>query len=182
MTVIYCNFGDKDTALLKNIWKGLKDVKVIELTGDDVVKEKDIVQNAIKNEENMLLLCGHGSPFGLFSPSFETFAFTPADLKLVKAKNVIGIWCHASRFAEMYHAKGFFSSMFISNLSEAKFNNCYNTTAGKINKATTRFCNRVNKLIKENVPISQWEHILKAQCDYDDEVEAFNYNGLMFFD
>ena len=182
MTVIYCNCGDKDTSLLREIWNGVDGAKVVEVNAKN---EKDVasrIDQIVSEENDMLILCGHGTSFGLLSPTFSSNIFNKNTLDKVKAKNVVGIWCHASEFAKLNNAKGFYSSMFISNIYEAYANNCFNTKSDEINKATTRFCKRVNKLIKENVPIEVWGCILKAQCDCANEVELFNYKGLMFFD
>ena len=53
MTVIYSDFGDTDTRVLKNIWKGL-DVTEVRLTMDGDISE-DEIDEAIYNEEDTII-------------------------------------------------------------------------------------------------------------------------------
>ena len=72
MTVIYSNFGDQDTELLKGIWEGLE-ADIIEIKDDDVtvnLQNKDdeeffpsalvseAVEAALDREEDTLIVCG----------------------------------------------------------------------------------------------------------------------------
>lgn len=59
MTVIYANNGDRDTLILQHIWEGLN-CRVIEI-GVDTVDFEDEVDNALMQEENTLIICGHGT-------------------------------------------------------------------------------------------------------------------------
>ena len=81
MTVIYSNFHDSDTYLLRGIWEGL-DARVIELRLDDRYSEErgrlddptipydssreeiEEINRAIESEEDTLIVCGHGTEDG----------------------------------------------------------------------------------------------------------------------
>ena len=85
MTVIYSNFGDQDTDLLKGIWEGLE-ADIIEIKDDDVtvnLQNKDdeeffpsalvpeAVEAALDREEDTLIVCGHGTWDGCYAPSYD---------------------------------------------------------------------------------------------------------------
>lgn len=185
MTIIYSNFGDRDCSDLPPIWEGIPDAKVVEITKESIWygPEDDWhtrVDKAIAEEEDFILFCGHGTPDGLLAPTpnWSDMVFDEYNLDLLKAKNVVGIWCNASSFAIHHKVSGFFSSMFVSNLSEAYMVGIQDTTPDSIAQNVRRFSIRVNQLIKSGVPVSEWQVNLGAQMDLDDPVEVYNYQGL----
>jgi hypothetical protein len=115
MTVIYGDIGDPDTKVLENLWKGFSP-KVLHAFKDT----QEDINDAIRKEKDILILCGHGSPSGLFGDKGYAVGFH--NVGLIKAKYVIGMWCHAKEFAKSAHLEGFFTAMYISNRSEALFN------------------------------------------------------------
>ena len=186
MTVIYSDFGDVDTSVLKNIWGDL-DAKIIRLKGAPITKDYDVnktVDKAIAAEEDTLIVVGHGSDRGCWSPSGE-YTISPFNLDLVKAKKFIGIWCHASDFARRYHAKGFFSGMFISNASEAIYTLPYSKNQVYSNKQITeseiKFCNILNDFLKKDTPLKDWKYIIEGYTDNTFEVEKYNYSHVEYF-
>lgn len=186
MTIIFSNFGDRDCSDLPPIWQDLPDVKVVEITRDSIWygKEDDWhteVDKAIADEKDFILFCGHGTPSGLLAPNWSDMVLDEHNLNLVKAKNIVGIWCNASSFAFNYKVKGFFSSMFVSNLNEAVMVGIRKASADRIAQNVRRFSYRVNKLIKDGVPVADWQIILGSMTDLDDEVEVYNYQGLKSF-
>lgn len=183
MTVIYSDFEDVDTSVLKNIWKDL-DVKVIRISRDSLTDDYD-VNNAIAAEEDTLIVVGHGSDSGCWSPS-GGYTISSFNLDLVKAKKFIGIWCHASDFARKYHAKGFFSGMFISNTTEAIYTLPYSKNQVYSNKQITeseiKFCNILNDLLKKETPLKDWKYIIEGYTNATFEVEKYNYSHVEYFE
>lgn len=175
MTVIYSDFGDNDTRILRKMWEGM-DAKVVSVT-ESTQKE---ICDAISNEEDTLLLCGHGTPRGLLHPQYGYAVNDRMLRENLKARNLIGIWCNASDFARFYDYKGFFSDMFISNSIEAEFNGITGYSDKKIWEDERLFCEKVNILLKEGVPLKAWKDILMESYDIEDEVEDFNYTGLVY--
>ena len=181
-TVIFSNMGDTDTAVLKYIWMGMPKVKVVEITRD-TVNPKALVNEAIENEHDTLIMCGHGTPSGLMNPGFKGGAYLvdQSNYQRIKCNRVIAVWCHAKDFAETYGVKGFWSSMFISNLMEAHYNHIYNTDAGTITHDETMFCLFTNYLIRNNVPQENWIDVLCKCVEFNDPVIRFNYSGLVYY-
>ena len=182
-TIIFSNMGDTDTAVLRNLWNGMPDVKVVEI-GKFTRNARRMVNEAIAQETEMLVMCGHGTPEGLINPNFtdyDRYLVDRHNKNLIRAKSIVGIWCHARDFAERYGVRGFWSSMFISNLMEAHYNHIYNTDAGTITHDETMFCLFTNYLIRNNVPQENWIEVLCKCVDFNDPVIRFNYSGLVYY-
>lgn len=180
-TVIFSNAGDTDTAVLRFIWKGIPNVKLVEIT-KDTVNAKEKVEQAIEAEHDTLICCGHGSQMGLFDPSGTgyTFLVNRQNYKKIKVNRFIGIWCHASEYGESVHLKGFYSSMFISNKKEAGMNSCYQASAKAITDQEVLFCLRLNELISNYIPMKKWVSMLNEAGDKTIDVVKFNYDGLKY--
>lgn len=182
-TIIFSNMGDTDTAVLRNLWNGMPDVKVVEI-GKFTRNARRMVDEAIAQETEMLVMCGHGTPEGLINPNFtdyDRYLIDRRNKDLIRAKSIVGIWCHARDFAERYGVRGFWSSMFISNLMEAYYNHIYNTDSGTITHDETMFCLFTNYLIRNNVPQEKWIEVLCKCVDFNDPVIRFNYSGLVYY-
>ena len=182
-TIIFSNMGDTDTAVLRNLWNGMPDVKVVEI-GKFTRNARRMVDEAIAQETEMLVMCGHGTPEGLINPNFtdyDRYLVDSRNKNLIRAKSIVGIWCHARDFAERYGVRGFWSSMFISNLMEAHYNHIYNTDARTITHDETMFCLFTNYLIRNNVPQENWIDVLCKCVDFNDPVIRFNYSGLVYY-
>lgn len=186
MLVIHSDFGDTDTKVLSTMWEGI-DCKVIRVHQHSTMKDKEEMLKALQEEKDTVLFCGHGSGGGLWTPnigargkdSWAGFAFSYKDIPYVKAKNIIGIWCHASDFSRTFDVRGFYSSMFISNSGEAHFEGVEGVDDSAITKSEKLFCKRVNKLLKAKTPLSEWVGILQGYTP-SNAVEEFNYNGLYY--
>lgn len=181
MTVIYSDFNDTDTRVLKKMWEGLENVRLI----TNGLGEK--IEKALEEENDTVLFCGHGSRTGLWMPQSNrrdpffsfTYAFSKKDIRLIKAKNIIGIWCYASQFAEDCSLRGFYTSMFISSAYEAALMKINGVTAEEITRSEEIFAERLNKLLKGGVPLSEWKEMLSNET-LNNDVERFNYNGLTY--
>lgn len=180
MLVIHSDFGDADTKVLTTLWKDIENVNVITITRESNKTIFDDIKRALQEEKDTVLFCGHGSSGGLWTPSYG-FAFAKQDIPLVAAKNIIGIWCHASDFSKLNGVRGFYSSMFISNSGEARMNGITGVSDDQITKSEVLFCKRVNKLLKEGKPISEWLENLTSY-NLTNPVEEFNYGGLFYND
>lgn len=184
-TVIFSNMGDTDTAVLRYIWKGIPNVKVVEIT-KKTANAVELVTSAIEKEHDTLIMCGHGTPQGLLNPAGM---FSGKDGYLINAKNkdkircnrVIGVWCHAKDFAERQGLRGFWSSMFISNRGEAMYNGINTVSSKSITEQEILFCVRLNELITNFVSMKNWIPSMRNDADYTNPVVKFNYDGLRYY-
>lgn len=182
-TVIFSNMGDTDTLVLKHIWKDLPNVKVIEINSFNGPWSKKVEQ-ALLTEKDTIILCGHGYPSGLLSPQTHgnPFIISEKNVRHIRAKRVIGIWCYASSFAKSMNLSGFFSSMFISNPTEALINGCTKSNGETITREEILFGQRLSKLIASDIPMSEWKKKLVEQADTSIDVVKFNYSGLTYLE
>ena len=110
MLVIHVD-SKSDTSFLKELYEGL-DCKVL------YNPSKSEVKSALKTESGRIIITGHGDPQGLYNERWDGRVIDSSMVNLLRNKEIIGIWCYASEFANRYDLMGFFTSMFISNVEE----------------------------------------------------------------
>ena len=190
MTVVFSNTGDVDTRVLAALWEGYPNARVLDVR-PGVRDARPRVDAAIAAEEDTLIMCGHGSPAGLFDPglmargNLAAIARNPPYLvdadnaSSIRARRVVGVWCYASSFAESAGLCGFFTGMFVSNPLEASFVGCPGRdSAATITEQEVLFCRRVNELLRADVPMEDWIPRLNAQADRSIGVVRYNYDRL----
>ena len=189
MTVIYSNFGDQDTLLLQQIWANL-DCTVIEIT-HDMDDFEEIVDNAIANESDTLIMCGHGTAQGLLHPNLHSgqYIIHENNVHLIHAQNVIASWCYAAEFAEVHHLHGFFTGMFISNESEAEQHGItfaqsdYDDINIDITHYGTYFSVMVHSFLESNTPLCEWLSILNNDgINHSNIIGNFNFSRMRYFE
>ena len=190
MTVVFSNTGDVDTRVLAALWDGIPDARVLDVR-PGTPNARAHVDAAIAEEEDALVLCGHGSLQGLFDPSvmvrgnLAAIARNPPYLvdarnaPSIRARRVVGVWCYAAAFAESTGLRGFFTGMFVSNPQEAAFVGCPGRDSpATITEQEVLFCRRVNALLRAGTPPSEWISRLDAQADRSIGVVRYNYDRL----
>ena len=190
MTVIYSNFHDSDTYLLRGIWEGLE-AKVIEISLDgsgsfnnslfSFESKKEEINRAIEREEDTLIVCGHGTEDGCLSPHFD-YTLSSSNKDMIRAKRFIGIWCNALTFAKKNNIPGFFSSMFITNTLEADYMGMGNVGKERIKESEMKFVNTLNSLLRNNIPMEKWKEAFNCIVDATNEVEVFNFTSLGYME
>lgn len=191
MTIVFSNTGDVDTRVLAALWEGIPDARVLDVR-PGTPDARRAVDSAIAAEEDTLVLCGHGSPQGLFdpgtmAPGADLAAITrnppylvdATNAPSIRARRVVGVWCYAAAFAESVGLRGFFTGMFVSNPLEASFVGCPGRdSAATITEQEVLFCRRVNALLRADVPMEDWIPRLNAQADRSLAVVRYNYDRL----
>jgi hypothetical protein len=190
MTVIYANSGDRDTVLLQAIWQGLHVDTYIEIGHDDYDYE-DAVEAALINEDDTLILCGHGTSLGLLHPNWDSgqYIIHENNAHLIHAHTVIGHWCWAAEFAENNHLHGFFTGMFISNVGEAERFDIFDMHSDNdnididIQQYETYFMVHTHTLLENHTPLNEWIGSFAGDgINFNNVIGSFNYNGLRYFD
>lgn len=181
MTIIYSNWNDDDTVILPLIWQNIPDVNVIEITTESENWE-DTVDNAIANENDTLILAGHGTTYGLLFPDYNygTYIVHENNVHLIHARNVICIFCNASTFLINNNIHGFATSMFITNENEAIDNGIFNYSQDEINLNSRQFQNEINWLLRNEIPLNEWLMRLGAHMDIENSIDVFNRQGLYY--
>ena len=114
---------DRTTSVLSTLYEGM-DANVV--SGKCSNKEMEHLLHHVSTQERIMLL-GHGSDKGLFYREDDTkdefdkiIVGHPHSFHLRKhGGNLIGIWCHADKFARAEGLHGLFSGMIISEEQEA---------------------------------------------------------------
>ena len=141
---------DPSTDFLSVIYEGIEDKMV--LRGG---KTKDEVREFIKEHDRIIML-GHGVPAGLISGG----QFIDGGLiigesmveVLSEKKECLYIWCNADKFVNNFNLKGFYSGMFISEVSEASWYRII-TNQEVIDESNNRF----SELVGQNINKSSQE-------------------------
>jgi len=137
---------DKSTDFLKPIYAKVKSKKVI--NGNSTPED---VEELIKTSDRVMMM-GHGAPFGLFSinlfKGYRKFIVVEhQESEILKEKDNIYIWCHANKFVETNDLHGFYSGMFISEVSEAMFCGLRNISQTTVTESNDTFSKIVGKYV-----------------------------------
>ena len=140
----------------------------------------------VSTQERIMLL-GHGSDKGLFYREDDTrdefdkiIVGHPHAFQLRKhGGNLIGIWCHADKFARTEGLHGFFSGMIISEESEAEE---YGITAAKqeILKSNTIMFEHLRWLLDAEIPLCEIPQRIKNMDAERTSLSVFNYNNFYY--
>jgi hypothetical protein len=144
----------------------------------------EVIKVLEENPTETLMCLGHGSHNGLFSSDWgEGYVIDFSMVHLLKDREIIGIWCYASDFARRHNLKGFFTYMFISNISEAK---CHGKGVGAtdelIYEENVKFSNIINEYITNGTPLDKWVDLLYENCNHELPFVEYNYSHLSYFD
>ena len=138
--------SQEDTRDFSRIYEGIERHHETQIL---INPSKGEARRAMMDEQDTIVLIGHGNEYGLFNHKFNGFIIDSNSVQFLRGKNVIGIWCHASAFADRYELSGFFTSMFISNVDELVtcafplFENCDTV----IQEENVAFAKRIHTLL-----------------------------------
>lgn len=181
MTIIFSNAGDQDCQTLRQLWNGFDDARVIEVTRTNISPNTfEEIDQAIALEHDTLILCGHGSPEGLLCPNFSGYLFHKHNKDLVKARNVLCIWCYAKSFCLKYGFPCLTSSMYISNSMEARMNGIFDIPQDYINQTNEDTFAEMNQLLHSQTPMKQWVDLLNSTLDHSNPIDTFNRHGMTY--
>ena len=172
----------EDTEFVKQMWQGLDDVTVLECSNNHHITHSEI-RRALQKEKDMIIFAGHGDNYGLYYPDFDVhysagYLIDSSVVQFLRGKTVIAIWCYASDFCIRYDLDGFSTSMFISEQTEAVHCGFSNATQEDIRHECDLFFNRINRLLIDKIPTSEWVGILQKQADMTKPFVRYNYEAL----
>ena len=142
---------DRSTDFLSSIYDGINNKSVYR----GGLSKKEIIQK-IKTHDRIIMM-GHGSPWGLFNVGgWKCKNGHIIDIDMVnvlsKKKDVFYIWCNAHEFVDQHNLKGFYTGMFISEVSEASWFHIY-VRQNVVDESNNRFSVLLSESIKR--PIQQ---------------------------
>lgn len=167
----------EDTARLSKAYEGLDNVTLL-YNPCRVEVEMELQHN----NDGVVMLLGHGSPYGLFSGDWGGYIIDRRNAHLLQDRMVIGIWCYASEFADRNGLHGYFTSMFISNMGEAITLGFPNNKESDIFAEIDYFCEQIHNFIANNTEMATWVDILQESCHKEKDFVRFNYEAMAFYD
>lgn len=149
MKTLVIHPDDRSTDFLKPIYES---ITATVITGG---VSKDNILKMI-HEHDRVMMMGHGSPWGLFSigrfPDSDGYIVDNGTVHtLLQKKENIFIWCNADQFVKRHELKGFYSGMFISEVSEAMVCGLPNTPQEIVNESNDFFARWVGEVA--NLPV-----------------------------
>jgi hypothetical protein len=136
---------DRSTTFLTQIYQELDNVTLV----DGGVSRNDL-EDMVRDHDQVMMM-GHGSPFGLMSVGqfpgrpFNVIDDTFAPL-LEEKDNSVFIWCNADQYVKFNKLRGFYTGMFISELSEALIMGVNDANEDDVNESNYSFVRTVSKL------------------------------------
>ena len=168
-----------DTADLARVYDGLD----CTLFYTPSRRDRRAIMNAIRNDDGLVILLGHGTPRGLLDPTFYDYIIESCDVDLLRQRTIIAIWCYASEFADRYGLHGFFTSMFISNINEAIEHQVdHLATPENIAAEQELFCRTLNCFIRAELPMDEWVENLQGMCNRELPFVKYNYEALSYYE
>ena len=139
---------DESTQFLDIVYNPIPNKTII--TGG--VTQKELIK--LIEEHDRVMMCGHGSPYGLFSvgqfPDTKGYVIGSTMVEtLMEKDNSIFIWCNADQFVNHHKLKGFYSGMFISEVGEAYYCGLPGTEQDSVDESNYGFVNMLSECINE---------------------------------
>ena len=139
--------------------------------------------------ERPLIITGHGTERGLLNKDWNGFTIDSRMVDMLRKRScIIGVWCYAGNFADKYGLHGFFTSMFISTVSEALECGFPEANQEDITRENILFSKRLNKLLKENLYmldgkplIHDWPWLISRKADISKRFVRYNYEAMSVF-
>jgi hypothetical protein len=125
-----------------------------------------------------IIMMGHGSPHGLLG--FGYLFMNPDIIKLLQTKQCICIWCNADKYVIPNNLKGFYTGMFISEVSEARYFGI-NVSQDTINRSNDLFAFEMRLCLDHDDPKDICEEV-KSTYVGSTEVYKFNNDRLYYRD
>ena len=137
------------------------------------------------SEHDRIIMMGHGSPSGLFSCAkfgdndYSGFVIDYKMVPLLRDKECIAIWCNADKFMNQHQLNGFYSGMFISEVSEANYCGLPGTLQETVTISNNYFSSLLGEVINEPLSVI-YEHVMNNYelIIEDNTVANYNYDRL----
>lgn len=138
-------------------------------------------------QRERIMLLGHGSDKGLFSrrddmiPEFDRIIVGHSHAYHLRrhGANIIGIWCHADKFARKEGLHGLFSGMIISDKTEAEEYGII-TLQHHIDEANEVMFAKLRRLLDKEIPLHEIPERMKALNDRPSWLTNFNYENFYY--
>ena len=161
MKTLVLHPNDRSTDFLKEIYLG---------RGYDVITRWDISEQALTSmveTHDKIILLGHGSDRGLIG--YSHIFMNPKFIKLLQTKDTICVWCNADKYVIPNNIRGFYTGMFLSEISEAMYFGIH-TTQDEIDHSNELFAQEMRRCLDRDNLLTEIKHSYNG----DDPVIQFN--------
>ncbi len=170
---------DSSTSFLDIVYESIENKTVI---SGGVTKSE--LHELIESHDRIMMM-GHGSQFGLFSVgqfvNCGSYIIDQTVVPLLETKtDNVFIWCNADKFVNEYELKGFFSGMFISEVSEASYCGLPSTPQEVVDESNYGFCNIISKYINNDTN-TIYENVKREYGVIAEENSVALYNNLRLY-
>ncbi len=175
--------ADITTTVLSHLYEGYGAVVV------DQHHSKREIEHLLHHcpQRECIMLLGHGSANGLYSrtddtvPEFDRIIIGHSHAYHLRrhGSNLIGIWCHADKYARSEGLHGLFSGMIISDKTEAEEYGII-TLQHLIDEANEVMFARLRMLLDEKTPLNEIPERMKALNDKSSWLTNFNYESFYY--
>lgn len=150
MKTLVIHPSDRTTDMLCAVYEKIPDKTVIR-GGISRAELKDLIIN-----HDRIIMTGHGYGRGLMAVrQFATKYDCIIDWEIVpllrEKTNNVYIWCDADVFVREFNLSGFYTGMFISEMSEA-YCRVWNINQSHIDRSNRAFCKAAAKHIRNSTP------------------------------
>jgi hypothetical protein len=178
MNTLIIHPKDESTSFLNSIYSSITEKKVI--TGG--ITKKELISEIEKHDRIMMM--GHGSPNGLFNTSFfidcGLYIIDDSLISVLSEKNnSVYIWCNADKFVNSHNLKGFYSGMFISEVTEAHFCGLPSIKQNVVDESNYGFSKILSEVINKDQE-TIYEYVLNhygAMAKHN-PIASYNHNRL----
>lgn len=169
---------DPSTTFLTKAYENLSDVTLVR----GGVGRQDL-KNMVEDHDQVIML-GHGTPHGLMSvgqfPDARGFVVDDTFAPLLEKKdNSIFVWCNADQYVNWNKLKGFYTGMFISEVSEAYMMGVRGANQNDVNESNYAFVDILNRVAHERPEVMHASlkdrYGVVAHCN---DVARYNHNRL----
>jgi len=181
---------DKSTTFLCPIYGQIEDATIVN-SCEDRHELRELVAT-----HDQILMMGHGSPEGLwgrgqFGRSIDHFndkpivrsnlAIDESFVDLLKSKQLLSVWCNADDFINPNKLSGFFTGMFISEVSEAYFFKI-KTNQATVDESNDLFAKLVGESINQGLNAS-YCYVLEeyGKLAENNPVADYNWRRLYYY-
>jgi hypothetical protein len=173
MKTLVIHPNDPTTDFLKKIYEG-KDYTIFDCydyTSNDLI-------DAIMDHDR-IIMCGHGSPDGLFDVNNGGFIIDNSVVPYLQTKECVCIWCNADMFVEEYELTGLYTGMFISEVEEAYLFQI-NESINNIDFSNNVFSDLLGRIIDKHNLSKVFDILKEYYYDKENDVMIFNNERIFY--
>lgn len=168
--------ADPTTDFLRVLYEGKEGCRCL-LGGESRNQVNDLLFHLPPGEPVMLL--GHGTDAGLFRlEQGEQRRYVGRQMAFCLRRHpIIGVWCHANRFAEAHGLSGLFSGMVVSEREEAETYGIA-TSEKELERENLLFASTLAGFLNAGLPYPEIVARMREAAGNGPAVRMFNFNSL----